>query len=215
MKIKSFLGGYDKNFCYLVWCKNTRFAAIVDPSVKIDGIVDFIAENNLILNKILITHSHNDHIFYLNDWIRLYPKISLFGYDLKLNQKVKIHNLFHYDIVGIGQELITTLYTPGHYDDSICFWNQKNNAIFTGDTIFVGRTGRTVGCRSNIDDLYHSVYKIILKLPKQTLIYPGHHYGYKKSITIEENIKNSVFFNCNSKLEFIDVMKKFEENRKY
>ena len=213
MKIKSFLGGYDKNFCYLIWCRNTRFAAVVDPSVKIDAIVDFIGKNNLILNKILITHTHNDHIFYLNDWIELYPKISLYGYDLKLNQKVKISNLSHYDIVSIGQELITTLYTPGHYDDSICFWNQKSDAILTGDTIFVGRTGRTVSSRSNIDDLYHSVYQIILKLPKHTMIYPGHHYGYKKNITIEENIKNSNFFNCNSKLEFIDVMKKFEENR--
>ena len=53
MKIKSFLGGYDKNFCYLIWCKNTRFAAVVDPSVKIDAIEDFIGKNNLILNKIL------------------------------------------------------------------------------------------------------------------------------------------------------------------
>ena len=144
MKIKSFLGGYDKNFCYLIWCKNTRFAAIVDPSVKIDAIADFIGKNNLILNKILITHTHNDHIFYLNDWTELYPKISLYGYDLKLNQKVKISNLSHNDIVSIGQELITTLYTPGHFDDSICFWNQKSDAILTGDTIFVGRTGRTV-----------------------------------------------------------------------
>ena len=213
MKIKSFLGGYDKNFSYLIWCKDTRIAAIVDPAVKINPIIDFINENNLILNKILITHTHNDHIFYLNDWIKLYPKINLFGYNLKLNEKVKIHNLFHNDIIVIGQELITTLYTPGHYDDSICFWNQKNNIIFTGDTMFVGRTGRTVSNRSNIDDLYDSIYQIILQLPKQTIVYPGHHYGYKKNISIEENIKNFDFFSCNTKLEFIEVMKKFEDNR--
>ena len=213
MKIKSFLGGYDKNFSYLIWCKDTRIAAIVDPAVKINPIIDFINENNLILNKILITHTHNDHIFYLNDWIKLYPKINLFGYNLKLNKKVKIHNLFHNDVIVIGQELITTLYTPGHYDDSICFWNQKNNIIFTGDTMFVGRTGRTVSNRSNIDDLYDSIYQIILQLPKQTIVYPGHHYGYKKNISIEENIKNFDFFSCNTKLEFIEVMKKFEDNR--
>tara|TARA_Y100001978_G_scaffold90518_1_gene81144 strand:+ start:6972 stop:7613 length:642 start_codon:yes stop_codon:yes gene_type:complete len=213
MKIKSFLGGYDKNFSYLIWCKDTRIAAIVDPAVKINPIIDFISKNNLILNKILITHTHNDHIFYLNDWIKLYPNINLFGYNLKLNKKVKIHNLFHNDIIVIGQELITTLYTPGHYDDSICFWNQKNNIIFTGDTMFVGRTGRTVSNRSNIDDLYDSIYQIILQLPKQTIVYPGHHYGFKKNISIEENIKNFDFFSCSTKLEFIEVMKKFEDNR--
>jgi len=149
----------------------------------------------------------------LNDWIKLYPNINLFGYNLKLNKKVKIYNLFHNDIIVIGQELITTLYTPGHYDDSICFWNQKNNIIFTGDTMFVGRTGRTVSNRSNIDDLYDSIYQIILQLPKQTIVYPGHHYGFKKNISIEENIKNFDFFSCSTKLEFIEVMKKFEDNR--
>ena len=79
--------------------------------------------------------------------------------------------------------------------------------------MFVGRTGRTVSNRSNIDDLYDSIYQIILQLPKQTIVYPGHHYGYKKNISIEENIKNFDFFSCNTKLEFIEVMKKFEDNR--
>ena len=78
MKIKSFLGGYDKNFCYLIWCNITKHAAIVDPAVKIDEILDFINDNNLILEKILITHTHSDHTFYINDWLKYYPDIYLY-----------------------------------------------------------------------------------------------------------------------------------------
>ena len=86
--------------------------------------------------------------------------------------------------------------------------------IFTGDTVFVGRTGRTIGTHSNIKDLYESVYKKILTIPHNTIIYPGHNYGYEKFITIKENINYSDFFSCKSFEEFKYVMQKFEENRK-
>ena len=56
--------------------------------------------------------------------------------------------------IFVGNEIITILYTPGHFKDSICFWNKKDDLLFTGDTMFVGRTGRTIGLKSNISDLY-------------------------------------------------------------
>ena len=113
----------------------------------------------------------------------------------------------------MGEELIICLYTPGHYYDSICFWNKKNKSLFTGDTMFIGRTGRTVSARSNIKDLYNSIYNIILKLPHNTTIFPGHHYGYKISATINENIICSKFFNAKSLNEFQEVMNQYELNR--
>ena len=79
--------------------------------------------------------------------------------------------------------------------------------------MFVGRTGRTVGNGSNIKNLYQSIYKILLKLPTETIVYPGHHYGFRKEITIHENVKNSNFFQCKSFNEFELVMKNFEKSR--
>ena len=95
-------------------------------------------------------------------------------------------------------ELITAIHTPGHFPDSICFWNKKGSCVFTGDTMFVGRTGRTIGAKSNISNLYTSIYDKLLKLPPQTIIYSGHHYGFKKSITLSENIRLSSFSLSNS-----------------
>ena len=51
MKIKSFQGGYDKNLSYLVWCEDTKFAAIIDPSVNITQIFEQIEKLELSLIK--------------------------------------------------------------------------------------------------------------------------------------------------------------------
>ena len=125
-----------------------------------------------------------------------------------------ITKLIDCEIIALGNELIICLYTPGHYSDSVCYWNQKHKTIFTGDTIFVGRTGRTINSRSNILDLYDSVYNKVLKLPHDTMIFPGHNYGFSKTISIKDNILYSDFFSCKSIQEFEYVMRKFESNYK-
>ena len=214
MKIKSFQGGYDDNLCYLIWCEHTKIAAVIDPSVEPKSIFNYIKTKELILDKILITHTHHDHIQYLGDFSDKYPESVVYvSKETTLINKTFIE-IEHNDVVTIGENLIHVLSTPGHYRDSICYWSKDKNLIFTGDTVFVGRTGRTIGTGSDIVRLYDSIYNIILKLPIDTMIYPGHHYGFTKAITIKDNIKSSSFFKCNGLDEFILVMKNFEQNRK-
>ena len=67
--------------------------------------------------------------------------------------------------------------------------------------------------KPNISDLYNSVYNILLKLPEETTIYPGHHYGHSPTTTFKENKQYSPFFNCKSESEFITVMENYERNR--
>jgi len=213
MKIETFKGGYDKNFSYIVWCEKTKFAAIIDPAVESNQIIEKIKNLNLKLTKIMITHTHFDHYRYLTDFTYYYPNIEIICH--KESKKVfKDYNcrfISNNEIISIGELLLIALYTPGHYHDSICYWDKKNEKIFTGDTVFVGRTGRVKSSTSNIEDLYNSVYEIILTLPQDTIIYPGHHYGYSPTITIKENIQNSNFFQCKSLDEFVVIMKNFEK----
>ena len=214
MKIKTFLGGYDKNLSYLVWCETTGLAGIVDAAVDITEILEFINSKNLILEKLFITHSHFDHIRYLEDLTHQFPQLQLCGYNFPEEEFGDyFRGLTHHEIIPLGTEMLTILHTPGHYPDSICFWNKKDNCVFTGDTMFVGRTGRTIGAKSNISHLYTSIYDELLILPPQTIIYSGHHYGFKKIITLKENVRLSSFFQCNSESEFIQVMKQYEKNR--
>ena len=213
MKIKSFQGGFDKNLCYLIWCEKTKTAGLIDPSVEIQPIIEFIESENLILSKLLITHTHHDHIAYLNDINNIYNNINVHCHHKAINTNFEFKGLAHNQIIAIGNEIIIAIYTPGHFIDSMCFWNKKRKCLFTGDTMFVGRPGRTVSKNSNIKDLYLSTYKKILTLPNDTIVYPGHHYGFKKSISIKENIEMSNFFNCKSFKEFDKIMQNFEKNR--
>ena len=79
MRVKRFQGGYDKNFCYVISCNETRMAAIIDPAVEINPIIEYIEAEDLILDKILVTHTHHDHIYYLNDFIDLHPLVKVYA----------------------------------------------------------------------------------------------------------------------------------------
>ena len=214
MKIKSFQGGFDKNLSYLIWCESTHIAGIVDASVNMTILNESIEMHDLKLEKVFITHTHFDHIQFLSDILYQFPKVQLCVYEKpEIEFSNHYRKLIHHEIISLGSEMITSLHTPGHYSDSLCFWNKKNNSLFTGDTMFVGRTGRTVDTKSNINHLYTSIYQQILKLPEQTTIYPGHHYGYTPHVTLKENISLSPFFQCSSEDEFIKVMEAYEKGR--
>ena len=213
MKIKTFHGGYDDNLSYIISCDKTNRCAIIDASVSLVPIIEYIDNNNLFVDKILITHTHHDHISYLDEYVYKFPNAIICGHAIAINSHVS-KNLDHNQLISIGKEHLISLYTPGHYWDSMCYYNYKSKILFTGDTIFVGRTGRTISNRSNIRDLYNSVYKIILTLPHDTIIFPGHHYGHTKSISIKENIRISEFLQCNDFIEFNKIMENFEQKRK-
>ena len=79
MQIKTFQGGYDKNLSYLIWCESTKIAGIIDASIEITEILECIDVNNLIFEKVFITHTHFDHIKYLNDLMDQFPCLQICG----------------------------------------------------------------------------------------------------------------------------------------
>ena len=209
--IQSFEGGYDKNYSYLLTCLETISSIIVDASLELSRLQPFIKTRPA---AILITHSHHDHIKYINEYIEKYPEIKVIGHPKsKLNNTPEINYLPMEDssVFKLGGLEIKTIHTPGHYYDSVCFLVE--NVIFTGDTLFIGRTGRTLSKGSNISDLYNSVYKKLLTLPGNTIIYPGHNYGSKPTMTISENIKISNLLQASGEKDFIDRMKNYEKTR--
>tara|TARA_B100000579_G_scaffold173595_1_gene141518 strand:- start:73 stop:654 length:582 start_codon:yes stop_codon:yes gene_type:complete len=183
---------------------------IIDASIKLDKLKPFIKTNPFM---ILITHTHRDHIEYISNYVNAFPDIKIIGHpnseSIFDNNFISIYNNA---TIKVGNLKIKSIYTPGHYFDSICYLIE--NVVFTGDTLFVGRTGRTVSIKSNVTELYKSVYKKLLKLPKDTYIYPGHDYGLKPSITIRENIKISELLQAKDESDFIKKMTNYENTRK-
>ena len=209
--IQSFEGGYDKNYSYLLTCLEAISSIVVDASLELSRLQPFIKTKPA---AILITHSHHDHIKHINEYIEAYPEIKVIGHPKsKLNNTPEINYLPMKDnsVFKLEGLEIKTIHTPGHYYDSVCFLVE--NVIFTGDTLFIGRTGRTLSKGSNISDLYNSVYKKLLTLPGNTIIYPGHNYGSKPTMTISENIKISNLLQASREKDFIDRMKNYERTR--
>ncbi len=208
--IRRFIGGYDKNLTYLITCSKTRAQILVDAAISIDQILPYIFNEPI---AILITHTHKDHIHYIKKYIEKFPDITILGHPKSTtvfkNENFKI--IKHKQDFKIGELLLSAIHTPGHYFDSICYLLKP--ALFTGDTLFVGRPGRVISEKSNIKELYNSIYKKILILSNNLRIYPGHDYGEKLTIQIKENITISPLLRAKNLKDFIKKMKDYELNR--
>mgnify|MGYP003307709489 CR=1 FL=1 len=71
--IRSFKGGYDKNLTYLVTCMRTSNQFLIDASVPLSNVKPFINQRGLI--TLFITHTHPDHIAYIEEFVEAFPNL--------------------------------------------------------------------------------------------------------------------------------------------
>jgi len=108
------------------------------------------------------------------------------------------------EIIEIDNLKIKSLYTPGHTSDSYSFL--LDNYLFTGDTLLINGTGRTDFQNGSSKDAYNSLFNNLLKLPEDTLVYPGHDYNGKLSSTIGNEKKFNPRLQVKSVDEYVDIM---------
>lgn len=208
--IRSFKGGYDENFQYILTCMQSRAQIAIDAALPLNTVRPFI---NGAFVAMLITHTHGDHIAFIDEYLEEFPELLIIIHEESSGRisAVNVHPALDGEQIQIGQLTIDVLHTPGHYPDSTCF--KMENVIFTGDTLFVGRTGRTISKGSDTGKLYRSVYNKLLTLPQDTIVYPGHDYGKTPTITIKKNIEISSLLQAANEQDFIERMAAFEASR--
>ena len=81
-----------------------------------------------------------------------------------------------------------------------------NNYLFSGDTLLINGTGRTDFQNGSSKDAYNSLFKKLLKLPEETILYPGHDYNGKKSSTIGNEKKFNPRLQVDSVDQYIEIM---------
>lgn len=148
------------NFDYLVCCNGQ--AVLIDAG-EAAPVYAALAENNLILRHILITHSHGDHTFGLSELRKLV------GTD---RRAVHSNGAF-----GDSALPVKEMDVPGHTADGKMFYFPEAGALFTGDTLINGACGRA----ADMQHLFESLQKI-KQLPPDTLIFGGHDY-------LDENLR--------------------------
>ncbi len=208
--LHSFTGGYDKNITYLIQPPKSDRVWAVDASVPVRN---FPGELRDKIAGIFITHTHGDHVAYLDQFVSENPGVDIYLFDDSSYQRFDQQSIAisDGDVIFLDQFKIKVLHTPGHYPDSCCFL--LDDSLFTGDTVFIGRTGRTISIGSNVKTLFHSVYEKILTLPQNITIFPGHDYGPKPCCSIKENIRISPLLQADNEDDFVSRMEEYEHSR--
>lgn len=161
--------------CYIVYLE--KKCLIIDPGDDENFIVSRVKELGLDVLAILITHNHEDHNKCAKSIANIYG-VKIFDYN----------NLFEQEHF-IDPFKFRVIYTPGHTEDSICFYFSAYEVMFTGDFIFKDGVGRTDLPTGNYKELIQSLKKID-EYPDSVKIYPGHG---DKTILGDERENNELF----------------------
>ena len=176
MKIKTFRGGYDNNFAYLIEYQDR--ALLIDPSYPAKEILAYCEDNRLKLIGVVVMHSHHDHIVDL----QTYKHRAITIYAHSSSKVYKDEAITEDDVITLGNMNFNVMHTPGHRFDSICLLYKKH--LFTSDTLFVHGCGR-VDFEGSNPNLMLDTLERIKRMPEDTTLYPGHDYGPTKTSTIE------------------------------
>lgn len=189
LKISTWIG--DPTNCYIIFDENTKETMVVDPAGDVDKIVEILDILEAKLKYIYLTHCHGDHIGGvtelkekrggkiiihlfdaegLNDKIiNLTQLIDMPEIELEADSRVNDGDLLH-----LGDLEFRVIHTPGHTAGSSSLYCETEKLLISGDTLFRGTWGRTDLPTSSFFDIIDSITNKLMKLPDDTIVYPGH-----------------------------------------
>ena len=175
----------------IIYCLDTKKCVIVDPGGDVDSLLKISQENNLIPEKILLTHGHIDHAGGATELAEIL-KVEIHGPHINdkylLDQLKEQGEMFGMpsrncspdkwlnegDQITIGDEILEVYFCPGHSPGHIIFFNEKQKQALVGDVLFNGSIGRTDLPGGNFNDLIDSVKNKLWPLGHDVEFFPGH-----------------------------------------
>ena len=203
-KITTFESGPMSNFIYVIEDIITKKCALVDPAWDLTEIYNHIKQGGLSLERILLTHSHHDHVNAIDN------VLNDFDVPININRDEQVFWMRTYDnfdlnyggdLIYLGNTTIKSIHTPGHTPGSTCY--HIGNDLIAGDTLFVFGCGRCDLHGGNPELMYKSLKQIRETLNSNTIILPGHNYSTEKTSTISNEIKNNPFFHFDDLNKFV------------
>ncbi|MDP2359434.1 MAG: MBL fold metallo-hydrolase [bacterium] len=186
------LGPFETNAWLLV--PPGGAATVVDPGMEADPLMEALVRRGLVVERILLTHGHLDHVAGCAELVRRYQcPVHLHPADRFLYDSLVDHGAWYGfrleaapagplplrdgQRLPLGQGEVEVVSTPGHSPGSVCLRLETAGGpvLLTGDTIFAGGFGRTDLPGGSFAMLRASLMGRILSLPGETRLLPGHY----------------------------------------
>lgn len=182
------------NYIWLI--KNDdNHCVIVDPG-EAYPVLERLKSQNLILDAILLTHHHQDHIGGVESLTRHFPSLAVYGPRSRQIPQVT-HPIADRESFTLLKTQFTLYAVPGHTLDHVFFYT--NGSLFCGDTLFSAGCGRLF---EGTPEQMHNSLSLIASFPEETNIYCAHEYtlaNLKFAQAVEPN--NAVLKNYAKKIE--------------
>ncbi len=177
--------------CTVLGDEASREAIVVDPGYEIPRILAVLAQHQLTVKQIVVTHAHIDHIASALELKQITAAPILYNAaDLPLaammdaqagwigveppTVKPPDHSPADNERISVRGIDAHVLHTPGHTEGSLCLRVPAHSLLLAGDTLFAGSIGRTDLPGGNYGKLIQSIRERLLPLPDETLVIPGH-----------------------------------------
>jgi len=178
---------YDKGLAHSSYAViRTGKMIVIDPARDPQPYYDFAGMHDADIVGVIETHPHAD---FVSSHLEIHQTTGAVIYTSKLTGAEYPHESFDDgDVIKLNDIALKAINTPGHSPDSICILVEdeegREQAIFTGDTLFVGDVGRP-DLRENVGNItakkeelaramYHSTRDKLMKLPHSVKVYPAH-----------------------------------------
>lgn len=191
---------------YLAVDEETNKGFIVDPGGYNPMLTKKVQDDNVIIEYIIITHGHADHICGVNAHRRDFPDARIvanaaeepmlndenfnmsasFGTPDTVKPDILVNDG---DEINVGSITLKFFHTPGHSPGGMCIYSEKDNVVFCGDTLFKQSVGRTDFPGCSFSELMSSIKEKLFTLPDNTNVFPGH----MGPTTIEFEKRNNPF----------------------
>lgn len=190
MYINRVMVGMIQTNCYIVGHSDSSECIIVDPGDEAQKIISCANKDGKKIVAILLTHGHFDHIGAVDELrtrcgARVYacekekellkqPELNLsVNINRRMSEKADIY-VTEGDVIKEAGIELKVIETPGHTIGGVCYYNEENKVLFSGDTLFEMSVGRTDFPTSSGAGLVKSIREKLFLLPDDVLVYPGH-----------------------------------------
>ena len=189
------VGPFFKNG-FVVACPRTREGVVIDPGDEVEGLLEFIGQEDIAVRHILLTHAHVDHVTGVGaakrvlgvpvhlhrDDVFLYERAleQAEAFGLKVDGPLPPIDQFYEpgEAIAFGDFEARPHHTPGHCPGGVCLEVARHGEtgldLFVGDTLFAGTIGRTDLPGGDYETLIASIRSVLFPFGDEARVYPGH-----------------------------------------